>query len=84
MEIMLNESIAYNVKSTAYNARTTAYNCKSTAYINGESTAYIKMGKAPRMMLEPLRIMAKAPCMIKAPNKMPFDQFKPAMAIGFP
>ena len=43
MEIMLNESIAYNVKSTAYNARTMhcVYNCESTAYINGESTAYI-------------------------------------------
>ena len=40
VEIMLNESIAYTVKSTAYNARTTAYNYKSTAYINGESTAY--------------------------------------------
>ena len=62
MEIMLNESIPYNVKSTAYNARTTAYNCKSTAYINGESTAY--------------NAESTAVLMLKAPNKMPFDHFK--------
>ena len=47
------------------------------------------MAKAPRIMLEPPCIMAKAPrimpkappyIMLKAPNKMLFDHFKPAMA----
>jgi hypothetical protein len=71
--------IAYNyVKSTAYNARTTAYNCKSTAY-NGESTAYNAGTTAYNG--ESTENTAVYTIMLKAPNKMLFDHFKPAMAL---
>jgi hypothetical protein len=47
------------VKSTPYNDESTAYDARTTSY-NGERTAYRLlsiMAKAPRIMLEPLRIL---------------------------
>jgi hypothetical protein len=90
MEIMLDESIAYIMLKVPriMLEPCTAYNCESTAYINGESTAYNGKstrydGESTAYNAESTAYNAKAPpyIMLKAPNKMPFDNFKPAKSI---